>query len=113
MRRGEVWLLSLDPTTGAEIQKTRPVVIVSSDAIGALPLRVIVPLTDWKDRYEKAHWLVRVEPSERNGLKKTSAADAFQIRPVSTQRFIRKMGDLDIEELQAVVVAIALVVEYA
>lgn len=37
--RGEIWLVNLDPTIGAEIHKTRPVVIVSSDAIGALPIR--------------------------------------------------------------------------
>jgi len=29
--RGEVWLVNLDPTIGAEIRKTRPVVVVSSD----------------------------------------------------------------------------------
>ena len=43
MYRGEVWLINLDPTMGAEIRKTRPAVIVSSDAVGVLPLRVVVP----------------------------------------------------------------------
>jgi mRNA interferase MazF len=38
-------LINLDPTLGAEIRKTRPAVIVSDDAIGTLPLRVIVPVT--------------------------------------------------------------------
>ena len=51
MLRGEVWLISLDPTVGAEIRKTRPAMIVSEDAIGVLPLRVVVPLTEWKERY--------------------------------------------------------------
>ena len=63
MTRGEIWLISLDPAIGAEIKKTRPAVIVSSDAIGVLPLKVIVPLTDWKDRNHIAHWMVPVEPS--------------------------------------------------
>ena len=44
MRRGEVWLINLEPTVGSEIQKTRPAVIVNDDAIGILPLRVIVPV---------------------------------------------------------------------
>ena len=35
MRKGDVWLINLDPTIGAEIKKTRPAVIVSEDAIGA------------------------------------------------------------------------------
>ena len=38
MQRGEIWLINLDPTIGAEIKKTRPAVIVSDDAIGILPL---------------------------------------------------------------------------
>jgi len=51
MRRGEVWLINLDPTVGSEIKKTRPAVIVNDDAIGILPLRVIVPITAWQERY--------------------------------------------------------------
>jgi mRNA interferase MazF len=46
MFRGEVWLVSLDPTSGAEISKTRPCIIVNDNAIGILPLKVIVPVTD-------------------------------------------------------------------
>ncbi|MBU0732774.1 MAG: type II toxin-antitoxin system PemK/MazF family toxin, partial [Proteobacteria bacterium] len=45
MLRGEVWLINLDPTLGSEIKKTRPAVIVNDDAIGILPLKVIVPIT--------------------------------------------------------------------
>jgi mRNA-degrading endonuclease toxin of MazEF toxin-antitoxin module len=41
MRKGDVWLINLDPTIGAEIKKTRPGVIVSEDAIGVLPLKVV------------------------------------------------------------------------
>lgn len=107
MRRGEVWLLNLDPTIGAEIKKTRPVVIVNDDEIGKLPLRVIVPLTDWKERYEVAEWLVRVEPDSRNGLAKISAADAFQVRSVSQERFVRHLGQLSEEILDAIGVALA------
>lgn len=112
MLRGEVWLLSLDPTTGAEIKKTRPVIIVSSDAIGILPLRVIVPLTDWKERYRAAAWMVEVFPDPQNGLEKLSAADTFQVRSVSTTRFVRRVGYLSQGDLDRIIVAIGLVIEY-
>ena len=46
IKRGEIWLVNLNPTIGAEIRKTRLVVIVSSDAIGALPIRLVAPVTD-------------------------------------------------------------------
>lgn len=94
MRRGEVWLISLDPTIGAEIKKTRPTVIVNDDAIGILPLKVIVPLTDWKGRYTAAPWMVQLKPNADNGLAKPSAADAFQVRSVSQKRFVRRLGKL-------------------
>ena len=111
MRRGEIWFLNLDPTIGAEIQKIRPVVIVSSDAIGILPLRVIVPLTDWKDRYMQAAWMVKILPNANNGLSKTSAADAFQIRSVSTTRFTKRIGHLSKEDMKSILEAIGLVID--
>ena len=95
MRRGEVWLIDLDPTVGSEIRKTRPAVIVNDDAVGVLPLKVIVPITDWKDHYDVAAWMVRVDPDPANGLSKVSAGDAFQVRSVSQQRFVKQIGRLN------------------
>jgi mRNA interferase MazF len=112
MQRSEVWLINLDPTIGAEIQKIRPVVIVSSDAIGILPLRVVVPLTDWKERYRQASWMVEISPDDKNGLSKISAADTFQVRSVSTARFVRKLGQLSETDTDCIVRAIGLVIEH-
>ena len=112
MLRGEVWLINLDPTLGAEIRKTRPAVIVSSDAVGVLPLRVVIPLTDWKDHYQQARWMVKISPNLQNGLVKDSAADTFQIRSVSTTRLIRKLGEVTSDEMDTIIHAIGLVIEY-
>ena len=54
MQRGEIWLINLSPTLGAEMQNTRPAVIVNEDEVGVLPLKVIVPITDWKDRSQRS-----------------------------------------------------------
>jgi mRNA interferase MazF len=54
MKQSEIWLVNLDPTKAAEIQKTRPAIIVNNNLLGKLPLKVVVPLTDWKDRYKIA-----------------------------------------------------------
>ena len=54
MRQGEIWEINLDPTVGAEIKKKRPAVIINDNAIGILPLKVIVPITEWKDRFQGA-----------------------------------------------------------
>jgi mRNA interferase MazF len=111
MYRSEIWVISLDPTIGAEIKKTRPVVIVSSDETGALPLKVVVPITDWKPHYGNVPWLVQVTPNAQNGLAKISACDTFQVRSVSVERFIRKLGYLDIGIMQAIERALAGVLE--
>lgn len=102
MNQNEVWLINLDPTIGSEIRKTRPAVIVSDDLLGRLPLRVIVPLTDWKDRYAIAPWMIAIEPDLHNGLTKKSAADAFQIRFVSEKRFIKKLGTIRLTQTQLI-----------
>ncbi len=63
MHRGEIWLIDLGPTVGDEIKKTRPAVIINDDAVGILPLKIIVPITDWKSHYSKALWMVKIMES--------------------------------------------------
>ena len=79
-KRSEIWLVNLDPTVGSEIKKTRPVVIVNSDALGRLPLRLIAPITEWKDHFKGSIWHLRIDPDSRNGLSKTSSIDILQPR---------------------------------
>ena len=112
IQRGEIWLVNLDPTIGAEIRKTRPVVVVSSDAIGALPIRLVAPLMEWKDYFAKNLWHVRLTADQANGLTKTSAVDTLQLRGVDTQRFVPRLGRVSPTALRSVVEAIAIVTEY-
>lgn len=78
MRRGEIWRVNLEPTIGAEINKSRPVIIVGDDRIGKLPSRVVVPLTDWKDRYAFAEWMAKIEPDEKTISTKTRRRMLFK-----------------------------------
>jgi mRNA interferase MazF len=94
MKQNEVWLINLDPTIGAEIKKTRPAIIVNDNSLGKLPLKIIVPITDWKDRYEIAPWMIKIEPNSKIGLTKESSADCFQVRSVSQDRFVKRLGEL-------------------
>ena len=107
MNQSDIWLVDLNPTQGSEIQKTRPCLVVNDDAVGALPLRVIVPFTDWKSHYASANWLVKFTPSSQNGLQKESAADCFQVRSVSTTRFVRKLGAIDLLAFERIQLALA------
>ncbi|MCP5050211.1 MAG: type II toxin-antitoxin system PemK/MazF family toxin [bacterium] len=111
-KRGEIWTVNLDPTLGAEIRKTRPVVVVSSDAVGALPIRLVAPLTEWKDFFEQNVWHVKLVPDIKNGLNKTSAVDTLQLRGVDTQRFVRKIGKVSPSIMKSIVSSITAVIEY-
>ncbi len=109
MKRSEIWLVDLNPTRGAEMQKIRPAVIVNNDAIGILPLKVIVPITEWNDWHKTKPWMVRVNPDSANGLSKPSSVDTFQIRSVSQDRFVKKLGELPEAAMQGINQAISLV----
>lgn len=86
-KRGEIWLVNFDPTIGKEIKKTRPAIVISSDAIGILPIKLVAPVTDWKDWFAGNLWHIKIEPDETNGLMKASSVDVLQLRGVDTQRF--------------------------
>ena len=112
IKRGEVWLVNLDPTIGSEIRKTRPVIVVSSDAIGALPIKIVAPLTEWKEYLSSNIWHVKIEPDSSNKLTKISAVDTLQLRGVDNQRFVQKLGVVSAEIMKSIVNAIVAVIEY-
>lgn len=111
-KRGEVWLVNFDPTVGAEIKKVRPAIVISSDQIGRLPIKLIAPLTDWKDYFEQNLWHVQIQPDAQNGLSKVSAIDALQIRGVDVQRLIRKLGEVSETTIREIGIAIVSIIEF-
>ena len=64
-QRGEIWLVRFGPSEGAEIRKIRPAIVASID-IGRLPLRIVVPVTDWKPGFAKLSWLTFLRATADN-----------------------------------------------
>jgi mRNA interferase MazF len=94
-RLDEVWLLSLDPTQGSEIQKTRPCLVVSPDEINRhLRTVIIAPMTTSERPYPTR---VTVTFQSKRGQV---ALD--QIRAVDRQRLVRKLGSVSAKTAQAV-----------
>ena len=110
-KRGEIWLVNFDPTLGSEIKKVRPAVVLSSDATGKLPIKLIAPITDWKPYFSQNFWHIKIEPDTLNGLAKSSAIDALQLRGVDLQRFIRRLGKAADTKMSEITAAIATVIE--
>lgn len=95
-RRGEVWLVSFDPSIGGEIQKSRPAVILSNDTANALLNRVqVIPLSSQVARLYPAEAYVAL-----NGERRKAMAD--QITTASKQRLLRRLGELSKEDMDAV-----------
>lgn len=111
IRRGEIWMIDLNPTLGSELNKRRPGLVVSSNHLGVLPVKIVVPLTEWQDSFNEKTWHVPIEPTPQNGLSKKSSADAMQVRTVSTIRFSSRLGMATPAQIDEVALAIAAVIE--
>jgi len=90
--RGDIYLVSLNPTRGSEIRKTRPCVIVSPDELNAyLRTFIVAPLTTGGHPYP---FRVRCRFSEKDGY-----VVADQLRAVDRDRLIKHLGVLDEDTL--------------
>src|SRR5689334_11740730 len=110
--RGEIWLVNFDPTIGDEIQKTRPAVVMSIKAAFRHYLQIVVPITSWQEKFAQDFWMIKITPSTNNRLENESAANAFQIKSFSEQRFVRKIGYLLPDELDDISAAVAICIGY-
>lgn len=91
-RQGEVWLFALDPTRGAEIQKTRPCLIVSPDAMNlGLKTVLVVPMTTGGF---DAPFRLRLGFAGKDGLLLPD-----QMRAVDRSRAIKRLGKVEGEAL--------------
>jgi mRNA interferase MazF len=94
MIRGDVYLASLDPSQGSEQAGTRPVIVVTRDAINMRsPVVVVVPLTirGNKNRLLPSH--VEIKMGEA-GLTSDAVALCEQVRAVSVTRLTKVLGHL-------------------
>ena len=110
-KRGEVWLYHPGRTIGSESTKKRRAVVVSSDSMGVLGVKLVVPLTEWDERYAKNPWHVKIEPDPMNSLTKNSAADVLLMRSIDLERFDIYLGRVSATIIEEIALAIATVVE--
>lgn len=87
-KRFDVFLVNLDPTTGSEIQKTRPCLVVSPDEMNRnIRTVIIAPMTFTQKEYP-----TRVSCTFR---KKEGQIVLDQIQTIDTARLIKKLGTID------------------
>jgi mRNA interferase MazF len=97
MRRGDIYLVDLEPSRGSEANKKRPAVIVSNDAANRAAEKTgrgvvtVVPITS---NIERVYPFQVVIPASGSGLRTDSKAQAEQVRSISVERLTRRIGGL-------------------
>jgi mRNA interferase MazF len=95
VRRGEIHLVSFDPTVGHEIKKTRPALIIQNDIGNRYsPLTIVAAVTSTTPAVPHPVVIV-VEATGSNGLGVKSAIRLDQIRTIDRLRLIRRLGAAD------------------
>ncbi|MGD0578988.1 MAG: type II toxin-antitoxin system PemK/MazF family toxin [Bryobacteraceae bacterium] len=95
VRRGEIWLVSFDPTVGHEIKKTRPALVIQNDVGNRYsPLTIVAAITSSLSPVPYPVE-VHIEPAAANGLDVRSAIRLDQIRTVDRRRLLRRLGVAD------------------
>src|SRR3990172_11276826 len=100
IRRYEVYLVNLDPTTGSEIHKTRPCLIVSPDEMNRhIATVIIAPMTTKGRQYPS-----RVEVKFKG---KEGQIVLDQLRTVDKTRLVRRLGVISAEVQQKILAVLA------
>lgn len=96
IKRGEIWLINLDPAKGSEIRKTRPAVVLSrSDYNQVAETVTVIPISTGR-HIPSLHVFIE-------GLADQSHAIIPQIRVAAKQRLIKKIGKVDTIEMQEII----------
>jgi len=105
IKRGDIWWITLDPTQGAEIQKTRPCIVLTHDTVNRLRRTVVVvPLST----AAKPHPPITV-PVTCQGKSVVAVVD--QIRAVAKHRLKSRVETMSTEELHEVCLSVSTILE--
>jgi mRNA interferase MazF len=99
-KRGEIFLVCLDPTVGSEINKTRPALLISNDINNQFAETVtVLPITS---RIRKIYpFEVILLPGE-SGLSQKSKVKCNQIRTIDKKRLVKSLGEVSLEKISEI-----------
>ena len=101
VKRGDIWLVNLDPTVGHEIRKSRPGLVIQNDIGNKYsPVTIIAPITSQKA--ENIYPFEAGNSKKVSGLDKNSKILLNQIRAIDKNRLVKKFGKADEETMTEV-----------
>lgn len=104
MKRGDIWLVNLDPTVGSEIKKTRPAIIISPKEMYSLNTIIVAPMTSGS---KPAEFRVTINFGSKDGLILLD-----QIRTIDKKRLVKKIGSITSSKEQEVMRTLQELFEY-
>ena len=109
-RRGDIYWVEMNPTVGAEVQKTRSCLILQNDTMNQYgEVTIVLP---FRPGSKQAPYAVNVQASLENGLDRDRFLDVGQIRTVSYQRLLTRTGTLEIKYWQQIQQALNIVLGF-
>lgn len=98
IRQKEIWHVYFDPVSGSEQSGNRPAVVISGDTLNKnLDVIIVCPLTSNVHNFEGN---IILQPNIENGLSRKSEVLVFHIRSISKNRFKKKVGEINADELK-------------
>lgn len=100
IKRGEIYETDWNPARGSEQAGRRPSVVIQNDianSVTGYPVTIICAVSSHLRGYPS---MLRVTPSEENGLSTVSEVNAGQILTVQKERLTRRLGQLSAEDMQ-------------
>ncbi len=109
-RRGDIYWVEMNPTVGAEVQKTRSCLILQNDTMNQYgEVTIVLP---FRPSSKQAPYTVNVQAFLENGLDRERFLDVGQIRTVSYQRLLTRAGTLEIKYWQQIQQALNIVLGF-
>lgn len=110
MKQRDIYFANLNPIKGREQKGIRPVVIISGNAMNNhLDVSIVCPLSSKIKKYESC---VVIPKNNLNNLKQDSEVISFQIRAISHNRLLNKIGEITHEQLEKIISGLNDVLKY-
>lgn len=102
IKRRELYLIDWNPARGSEQAGQRPALVIQNDianAVAGYPVTIVCAVSSKLKGYPS---MVRVQPSEENGLMQESEVNSAQIMTVQKDRLIQRLGLLSADDMAQV-----------
>ena len=102
IKRGEIYLVAWNPARGSEQAGQRPALIIQNDianAVTGYPVTIVCAISSKLKGYPS---MVRIEPSDTNGLTQVSEINSAQIITIQKDRLLAQIGFLSPAEMKKV-----------